>query len=371
MLDGGLASELELAGCDLDDPLWSARALLTAPEAVEEAHLAFLRAGADVIITATYQATFEGFADRGIARGRAEALFREAVRIARRARERFLGEGRGPGGSGPGETRSGGAGASGSGRGQALSGSSLAGASLSCGPGSGDAASRDPHSTGLRSRDASSGNVDSGNDFRPLIAASVGPYGAFLADGSEYRGDYRIDAAGLARFHRDRLRVLADSGADLLACETIPSFVEAEALAGLVAALPDAPPAWFTFTCRDDAHISDGTPIERVAAWAEATDAVSAVGVNCTAAERVTPLVRALAAGTRKAVIAYPNGGGDWDAATKRWSEAGAATDWGAACREWVAAGAVGVGGCCRVGAGAIRAMRAALDGGAASAPTR
>ena len=363
LLDGGLASELELAGCDLDDPLWSARALLTAPEAVEAAHLAFLRAGADVIITATYQATFEGFAARGIQRDRAEALLRRAVRIAMRARDRFLREGLDSEDLGS-EGLGGGAGTGASWRARRRD---AGGIRHGAATGSGGSGSGDSGSGGSGSGDSSFGKPPSRNDFgsglHPLVAASVGPYGAFLADGSEYLGDYGIGPAALARFHADRLRLLAAAGADLLACETIPSFVEAGVLAGLVAALPNAPPAWFTFTCRDEAHISDGTPIATVAAWAERTAAVSAVGVNCTPAARVTPVVRALAAGTRKPVIAYPNGGGDWDAAAKRWSEAGAATDWGAACREWVAAGAVGVGGCCRVGPGAIRAMRAALDG--------
>ena len=297
LIDGGLASELERAGCDLGNSLWSARALLEAPAAIEAAHLAFLRAGADVIITATYQATFEGFAARGIAHGRTRELLHEAVRIAMRARDRLVRQTPPPPGSAP-----------------------------------------------------------------PRIAASIGPYGAYLADGSEYRGDYPVGMAALERFHRERLQILAKSGVDLLACETIPSLAEARLLAGLVAMLPGAPPAWFTFTCRDEAHLSDGTPIGEVAAWAERTAAVDAVGINCTPAALVTPLVRALAAGTGKTILAYPNGGGAWDAGAKRWQSADPAIDWGDACLEWVAAGAGGVGGCCRVGPEAIRAMREALN---------
>ena len=100
---------------------------------------------------------------------------------------------------------------------------------------------------------------------RPLVAASVGPYGAFLADGSEYTGDYAIDDAGLATFHWRRLEVLARAGADLLAVETIPSAREARVLRRLIERLDTAPPAWFSFTCRDGAHLSDGTPVEEIA----------------------------------------------------------------------------------------------------------
>ncbi len=303
LLDGGLATELGRAGHDLDDPLWSAKVLLEEPGAVEAAHAEYLRAGADCVTTATYQATFEGLAARGVARTEAAAIFREAVDLAVRARDRCWA----------------------------------------------DATNR----TGRR---------------RPLVAASIGPYGALLADGSEYHGKYGVGPAALADFHRPRLRLLADSPADILACETIPSFAEARVLAGLVEDATDKP-AWFTFTCRDtgdgdrdhEGRLSDGTPIDEAAAWADEAAGVYAVGINCTAARVVPPVVRALAAATSKPVVAYPNGGGEWDAETKTWGRADDETNWGEACRSWVAAGAVAVGGCCRVGPAAIRAMRAAL----------
>ncbi|MCY4398588.1 MAG: homocysteine S-methyltransferase [Gemmatimonadetes bacterium] len=295
MLDGGLASELESAGHDLNDPLWSAKVLLEDPAAVEAVHTTFLDAGADCVTTATYQATFQGLAERGIGESAAEGIFRGAVDLAVRTRDRFW-------------------------------------------------ASRENRAVRVR----------------PLVAASIGPYGAFLADGAEYRGDYSIGTAALADFHRSRLRLLADTAADVLACETIPSFGEARVLAALVKETGSTP-AWFTFTCRDEGHISDGTPIGEVAAWAQESAGVFAVGVNCTSAAYVPRLVRALAAGTRKPVIAYPNGGGEWDAVTKTWGRTDEVADWGRACREWIASGAVAVGGCCRVGPDRIRHMRKAL----------
>lgn len=295
LLDGGLATELERAGHNLNDPLWSAKVLLEDPGAVEAAHLAFLEAGADCVTTATYQATFAGLDARGVDRAAAEAVMRGAVELAIRARDRFL-----------------------------------------------------------RIRPRGTGRLP------PLVAASVGPYGAFLADGSEYRGDYGIGRDALADFHRKRWQLLAESAADILACETLPSFDEARVLARMA---EDAPhkPAWFSFTCRDDGHLSDGTPVGEVAAWADRAPGVTAVGVNCTDAALVPALVGALADGTRKPVLAYPNGLGAFDPDTKRRAAAEAAPDWGKACRGWIAAGAVGVGGCCRVGPGDIRRMRAAL----------
>lgn len=295
LLDGGLASELERRGHDLNHPLWSARALLEDPAAVEAAHLAYLNAGADCVTTATYQATFQGLAAQGIDDPRAEAVILGAVRLAVRARDRFRSR---PGG-------------------------------------------------------------DIGGRPDPLVAASVGPYGAFLADGSEYRG-YAVGREALADFHRRRWRLLAESPADILACETLPSFAEARVLARMAREVPGKP-AWFSFTCRDARRLSDGTPIGEVAAWADRHPGVAAVGVNCTEAAHVPELVGAFAGGTDKPVVAYPNGGGAWDPRTRRWTRARSVPDWGEACRGWIAAGAVVVGGCCRMGPEAIRRMRAAL----------
>ena len=321
LLDGGLATELEAAGHELNDPLWSAKVLIEDPGAIEAVHLAYLRAGADCVISATYQASFEGLAVRGVGRREAEGLMRLAVEVAARARDGFWGE----------------------------AGAQASPARRDCG------SATDRVAGGLEEASAAD------DAFRPLVAASVGPYGAFLADGSEYRGRYGAAPDALARFHRDRLRLLAATDADLLACETIPSFAEARVLAELVADLTDKP-AWFTFTCRSEAELSDGTPMGEVADWADQAAGVHAVGVNCTPAGLLPALIRALRARTAKPVVAYPNGGGEWDASTKTWGKGDAELDWGEAARNWIAAGASMVGGCCRVGPDAIRAMRAALN---------
>lgn len=293
VIDGGLATELEARGHDLSDRLWSASLLADEPEAIVAAHLAFFRAGARVAITASYQATFEGFAARGIGRDEAAALLRRSVRLAGEARDAYRAE-TAPDDAGP-----------------------------------------------------------------LLVAASIGPYGAFLADGSEYRGRYGLDGAALRAFHRDRLRVLWDAGPDLMACETIPDLDEARALADLVAETGAA--GWLSLSCADGARLRDGSPIEEAAALADATPGFVAVGVNCTAPEHVEELVGRIAAVCAKPIVVYPNSGEGWDPVGRRWVPAtGPTVDWATA-RGWVAAGARLVGGCCRVGPAAIAELAEAF----------
>jgi len=182
---------------------------------------------------------------------------------------------------------------------------------------------------------------------RPLVAASVGPYGAFLADGSEYRGDYAITEDGLVAWHRDRFALLAHSGADLLACETIPCGDEARAMLRLLDELPQAR-AWIAFSARDDAHISSGERFDQLAAVVGAHPQVIAVGINCTAPAHVVSLIRAARAVTATPVIVYPNSGETYDAVARRWTVPVTCAPYVQLAREWRAAGAVAIGGCCR-----------------------
>ncbi len=195
----------------------------------------------------------------------------------------------------------------------------------------------------------------------PLVAASIGPWGAVLHDGSEYRGDYTISREWLAEFHQRRLDVLDDAGADVLALETIPSLMEAEVLAPL---LRDCrTPAWVSFSCRDGGHLCDGTPIERAVSVFEDHPVVLAVGVNCTPPQFVPELIgRIRETLPRKAIVAYPNSGETWDAATESWHGTVSPLDCAAAAKAWVEAGATIVGGCCRMGPAHISAMRAAVS---------
>ncbi len=295
ILDGALATELERRGADIDDPLWSAKVLVEQPELIRQVHLDYFAAGADVATTASYQASFAGFAARGLSSEAAADLMRLSVRLARAARDEFW---------------------------------------------------ADPaHRTGR---------------LRPLVAASVGPYGAFLADGSEYSGDYRLTVQELVDFHRPRLQALIHAGPDLLACETIPCRIEAEALLRLLKEFPTIP-AWLSFSCCDDAHVCHGEPFTDCVAQVAQSPQVIAVGLNCTPPRFVESLLRRADAVTAKPLIAYPNSGEVWDAAGHHWLPGTGVTEFGAPARLWHAAGARLIGGCCRTTPADIVAIVRAL----------
>ncbi|WP_298182275.1 homocysteine S-methyltransferase [Saccharomonospora sp.] len=271
--DGGLATELEARGHDLGDVLWSARLLLDAPDEIVTAHRAFYEAGAVIATTASYQASFPGFAERGIDRNTAAALLRRSVELARRARDQLSDDGR-----------------------------------------------------------------------RRLVAASVGPYGAALADGSEYRGRYGLTVAQLRDWHRPRLEVLAETSPDVLALETVPDVDEAEALAEAVSGL--GVPAWLTYTVEGD-RTRAGQPLAEAFAVAESSPDIVAVGVNCCTPGDISPALAHAREVTTKPLVVYPNSGENWDTVRRAW--------WGPSryspelARRWVAEGARVVGGCCRV----------------------
>jgi homocysteine S-methyltransferase len=271
--DGGLATELEARGNDLSDPLWSARLLLDAPDQITDAHLAFFRAGAVIATSASYQASFEGFARRGLGRGAAAELMRRSVDLARAARDQMAGDGR-----------------------------------------------------------------------ARWVAASAGPYGAALADGSEYRGRYGRSVRELAAWHRPRLEVLAAAGPDVLALETVPDVDEAEALMAAVAGL--GIPAWLSYSIAAGRTRAGQSLAEAFAVAAGVPD-VAAVGVNCCAPTDVPAAIAAAREVTGKPVIVYPNSGEEWDARRRAWT--GRSGYSAAQPRQWIAAGANIVGGCCRV----------------------
>jgi homocysteine S-methyltransferase len=277
VLDGGLSNQLEAAGHDLSDGLWSARLLDEAPEVIVGAHLRYFEAGASVAITSSYQATFEGFAQRGTGRGRAAELMALSVGLAREAARRAGTE-------------------------------------------------------------------------RPLwVAASVGPYGAMLADGSEYRGRYGLSIADLEAFHRPRLEVLAAAGPDVLALETVPDADEARALLRAVRGL--GVPAWLSYSV-DGERTRAGQPLEEAFALAAEADEVIAVGVNCCVPGDADRAVELAARITGKPVVVYPNSGESWDADARAWR--GDVTFSAGRVAGWERAGARLIGGCCRVGPGAI-----------------
>jgi homocysteine S-methyltransferase len=196
-----------------------------------------------------------------------------------------------------------------------------------------------------------------------LVAASVGPYGAFLADGSEFRGDYGLDEQELEDFHRARWTILAASGADLLACETLPSRLEARVLRRLLEETPGVQ-AWFSFGCRDGRSLNDGSPIDEVAAELDDCPQVVAVGVNCTAPQHLSSLLERVRLGTSKPAVVYPNSGELWDADNRNWqARAAGGPSWLVGCDDWVRRGARLIGGCCRTSPGDIEQLRRCLVG--------
>ena len=197
--------------------------------------------------------------------------------------------------------------------------------------------------------------------LEPLVAASVGPYGAYLADGSEFRGNYGLSIEELQSFHRHRWEILASAGADILACETLPSRPEALALRGLLEKTPEAS-AWFSFSCVSGQHISDGSRIEKVVSELDDCSQIVAIGVNCTSPRLIEDLTRALQRATDKPVVVYPNSGEGWDAIGRCWvrAEEGIAT-LDSAAELWLEAGARILGGCCRTRPEDIRQLRRRL----------
>jgi len=194
-----------------------------------------------------------------------------------------------------------------------------------------------------------------------FVAASVGPYGAVLADGSEYRGDYTISAAALKDFHRERLVHIIACQPDLLAFETIPSLLELQVINELLTEEFDAIPAWVSMSALDDANICDGTPIE-VAFAALTANAIIAIGLNCTKPELISPLLKASAeVQPDVARVVYSNAGRTWDATNREWLDAGAEYIPAEIISEWQQLGTQLIGGCCGLGETHLTSVRAVL----------
>lgn len=185
--------------------------------------------------------------------------------------------------------------------------------------------------------------------YKPLIAASIGPYGAFLADGSEYRGHYSISDKALADFHRKRINLLDESNCDLLAFETIPSIQEIKVLSEILKTTRT--PSWVSLSCKDGSNINDGTPIKEAAELLQNHPNIFAIGINCTAPKYVSSLVTVLKSvvGNKKIII-YPNSGESYNAKSKTWIENSNPISFTEMTSEWIELGADIIGGCCRIG---------------------
>jgi len=191
----------------------------------------------------------------------------------------------------------------------------------------------------------------------PIVAASIGPYGAALHDGSEYTGNYTVDENALREFHEERLKLLDRSGADVLACETIPNHVEAKVLRDLL--IQAELSAWVSFSCRDDRCISDGTPLQDVSTMFCDHPRVLALGVNCTAPHLITSLIGEIRrVAPNKAIVVYPNSGETYEVEDNSWHGTVSPVKCADEARTWLNAGAKLIGGCCRVGPEHIAAIR-------------
>jgi homocysteine S-methyltransferase len=290
VLDGAMATELERKGFDLDGPLWSAHVLESSPEAISAVHRDYLEAGADCLLTASYQVSAQGFEKIGRSsqdaqRDAANAL-RASVTIAEEARNAYQ--------------------------------------------------ARSPR--------------------RIWIAASLGSYGAMLHNGAEYHGNYHCSFEELVEFHRPRIAVLAQTNADLLAFESIPSLEEGRAILAALRPYPDLP-VYLSFTCRDGTHVSHGETLQACAELLDKQPQVVGIGVNCTAPELIDSLIGELARVTTKPIIVYPNSGERWDAARHCWYGDGRIQGFGELAQRWKSAGAQWIGGCCRTGPDHVRAV--------------
>jgi homocysteine S-methyltransferase len=283
VIDGGLSTALEALGHRPQGLLWTAELVVEQPDVVVQAHRSFVDAGADIVISSSYQASVEGFVRAGLDAVAARSALASTTELARRSGARW-------------------------------------------------------------------------------VAASIGPYGAILGDGSEYHGRYTADWHQVRAFHRSRLQVLTATQPDLFAIETIPSAVEAEIVLDELARITSTP-AWLSVTCRDERATCAGDAIEVVARLASGSPSIAAFGVNCTDPRHVSVLLQRASCATDLPLVAYPNHGGSWDAERKCWhdSEADHLTHRVA---EWVQIGARLVGGCCGVGSEGVARLvqaRAAL----------
>jgi len=187
------------------------------------------------------------------------------------------------------------------------------------------------------------------NNLRPLIAASIGPYGAYLADGSEYHGNYDVTDKELKEFHQGRISLLDKTNADFFACETIPSFQEARILAELLKETNKS--AWVSFSCKDEQHINDGTPIEECVEFLANHSNVFALGVNCTAPKYISGLIKSIKKKSAdKKIVVYPNSGEVFNADNKTWFGLSDPNSFVSMAKEWHSLGADILGGCCRIG---------------------
>ena len=275
-LDGGLSTALESNGNKLTTSLWSGELIRSKPAEITKAYLDFINAGAQIVITSSYQLSYSGCSNRGWSDAETDQALISSTQLAKDA------------------------------------------------------------------------ITQSGKSVK--VAASVGPYGASLADGSEYKGNYRVSKSALKDFHARRLEILISTSPDYLALETMPDTFEVEVLLEL---LTDCPiPFWLSYSCKEGNQTNAGQSFQ--SAVYLASNAM-AVGINCTKPELITEPLHSTK--SNKPFIVYPNSGRVWDAKNKVWTGSAAAGFSNKLVNEWIETGAEIIGGCCGIGAAQISEM--------------
>ena len=287
VLDGAMSTPLERLGADTNNDLWTAKALIDNEELVYEVHKMYFEAGADLIITDTYQANVQAFEKVGYSEKEARNLIKKAVKIAQKARDDYK------------------------------------------------------NKTGKHN----------------YIAGTIGPYGAYLANGSEYRGDYELSTKEYQQFHLPRIEELATTGVDILAIETQPKLDEVLAILELLKEKYPQQKVYVSYTLSDDDTISDGTPLPRAIHALEDYSQVIAVGINCVKLELVEPALKNMKEITDKHLIVYPNSSAVYDPKSKTWSQPKTSATFEELIPNWYEAGARIIGGCCTTGPKEIKAV--------------
>lgn len=298
ILHGALGTELESLGYDISGKLWSAKYLLENPEVIQGIHETYIGAGSDLITTSSYQATLPGLMEAGLSQEEAQDVIRLTVSLAKAARDRVW--------------------------------SQL----------SEDDKAKRPY---------------------PLISGDVGPYAAYLANGSEYTGDYgAVTLDELKAFHRPRIQLLLEEGVDLLALETIPNALEVRALLELLADEFPQAEAYLSLTVQNEDTISDGTPLRAIAQEVADSEQILALGLNCSSPllfDKALPLLET----SGKALVTYPNSGEVYDGASQTWNPKDKdALSLVAHSQKWHDEFGVKIlGGCCRTRPNDIKALYA------------
>ncbi|CAI3355218.1 homocysteine S-methyltransferase [Enterococcus cecorum] len=300
VLHGPLGTELEAMGYDVSGKLWSAKYLLEKPEVIQELHEIYLNNGSNILTTSTYQATIPGLEAAGLNPEQAADIIRLTVQLAHQARDNYW---------------------------QNLS---------------------DEQKT---------------QTIYPLISGDVGPYAAYLADGSEYNGQYgKVSLQELKDFHRPRIQLFLEQEVDMLALETIPNRLEVQALTELLSEEFPQIEVYMSFTAQETGKISDGTSLKDVIALVEACPQILAVGFNCTQPRLYDELLQELRTLTTKPLVTYPNSGEIYDGATQTWHHShegeGSLVEQSL---HWIHLGAQIVGGCCRTRPAEIAALAQAV----------